>query len=87
MVEQDDPEAVEVWKKFSSRGGSRRDWDNLMLKPEWTDQMVSWISFDDEDHAAKLATIFDSHLQRGDMVEYVVRNQRGDATGEALGEG
>ena len=85
MAEQDDPEAVEVWKKFSSRGGSRRDWDNLMLKPEWTDQMVSWISFDDEDHAAKLATIFDSHLQRGDMVEYVVRNQRGDATGEALG--
>ena len=85
MAEPDDLEVAQIWKKFSSRGGSRRDWDNLMLKPEWPDQAVSWIAFDDEDHSAKMSSVFETYLQRGDMVEYVVRNQRGDSTGEALG--
>ena len=84
-TERNEPELNELWDKFRSLGGSRTDWDSLILKPEWPDDAVSWISTEDENHALKLEQVMSQHLHRGDMVEYVVRNLRGDITGEALG--
>ena len=85
MAEREDPEIAELWEKFKGHGGSRRDWDNLILKPEWPDGVVSWISTEDPDRSSNLDAVFSQHVNRCDMVEFVVRNQKGAITGEALG--
>lgn len=85
MADRDDPELEELWRKFQALSGSRRDWENLIFKPEWPDEAASWVSVDDGQHSLKVDLAFGTHLQRGDMMEFVVKNQRGVSTGEALG--
>ena len=85
MGDEMEPEFKELWEEFKSQGGTRRDWDNLILKPEWPDVAVSWISTDDPDHGTKLKEVMTQFVQPGDMIEFVVRNQKGAVTGEALG--
>ena len=85
MSDDMEPEFKELWEEFKSHGGTRRDWDNLILKPEWPDIAVSWISSDDPDHGTKLKEVMTQYVHPGDMIEFVVRNQKGLVTGEALG--
>lgn len=85
MEEREDPDLEELWRKFESLSGTRRDWENLIFKPDWPTNSVSWISFEDDQHTLKVDLALGTYLQRGDMVEFVVKNQRGVAMGDALG--